>query len=170
MGKKRRNWKASRLNIAKRGKGGFTLAELVVVMAIVAIASAMIVSFSVSMGDFVDSNAEEYDFLEDCAIVEEELYKWIAEQDNPGVEFQHEDNEAGVTNNWKVDDGNRVIFASGNLYLYVNNNTPTLIKDLKTIDNLQFKRQGNLIKCTITPADSERSSKILVFALRCATE
>ena len=154
MGKKRRKLKASGLNIAKRGKGGFTLAELVIVLAIVAIASAMIVSFSTSMGDFADSNAEEYDFLEDCAILEEALYKWVAEQDKPGKNFE----EILPKESIKVQNGT----------LKIDNNHA--VNNLHTITAISFDiNENNLIRCTITPADS-KSEKVLVFALRCATE
>jgi len=155
MGRKRRINTLSEHNIAARGKGGFTLAELCIVLAIVAIVSAMIVSFSVSMGDFANSNAEEYDFLEDCAILEEALYKWIAEQDKPGANFD----EILPKESIKVQNGT----------LKIDNNHA--VNNLHTITEISFgiNDAKNLIKCTITPADSE-SEKVLVFALRCAIE
>lgn len=151
MGRKRRINTLSEHNIAARGKGGFTLAELVVVLAIVAIVSAMIVSFSVSMKEFSTSNKEEYDFLEDCAVVKEELYKWIAERDEPSADFSDITGDQGFTvSNGTIDLGGKQI------------------DNLHTISKIKFVIQDNLIKCEITRVGSDSADKSFVFALRCA--
>ena len=145
MGRKRRINTLSEHNIAKRGKGGFTLAEVCIVLAIVAISSAMIVAFSVSMKQFLTSNAEEYEFLEDCAAVEEALYEWIAENNGEGI-------------------SNDIAFQVSNGELPFGN-----IKDLHTIDKVSFdiNGDGDLIRCDIYRIGSESVDKSYVFALRC---
>lgn len=60
---------------------GSTLAELVIVMALVAIASLIIVSFSSMAYSFADRNEEEYLFLEECADAEEAIRDFFAEKD-----------------------------------------------------------------------------------------
>ncbi len=151
MDRKHRITNASKQNIAKRGKSGFTLAELCIVLAIVVISSAMIVSFSASMKQFATSNQEEYDFLEDCGAVRDGLYRWIAEKDGPDADF---------SDILEKD----FIVRGGTLVL----DSDTRIEDLDTIRRVSFKREGNLIKCEITRVGSDSASKSYVFALRCA--
>ena len=149
MGRKRRNTRVSRHNIAKRGKGGFTLAELCIVMAIVVISSAMVVAFSASMKQFLASNTEEYEFLEDCAAIEEGLYEWIAERDVLGADFSDIISQPYTISSGTLDLGGKTI------------------ENLHTVAEITFEKQGNLIKCNIYRVDSD-SVKSYVFALRCA--
>lgn len=148
MGRKRDITDVSKQNIALHGKGGFTLAELCVVLAIVVISSIMIVSFSASMKEFATSQREEYDFIEDCSAVKNELYKWISENDVPDADF--------------TDIEDRVKISNGTLYI-----GDKIINDLQTIQSINFERQGDLIKCNIRRANSD-SVKSYVFALRCS--
>lgn len=60
---------------------GATLTELVIVMALVAIVSLIIISFSSMAYSFADRNEEEYLFLEDCAIAEETLRRFFSQMD-----------------------------------------------------------------------------------------
>ena len=156
MGRKRKNTRVSKHNIAQRGNGGFTLAELCIVMAIVAISSAMIVAFSVSMKQFLTSNAEEYEFLEDCAAVEEALHEWIAEKDISEASWS--------TDNTQLSVGGDIIpgFSNGTLDL-----GDKKIENLHTVGMVTFEIQGNLIKCNVTRVGSESVDKSYVFALRC---
>ena len=158
MGRKHKITTVLKPNIAFGGKRGFTLAELCVVLAIVVIVSTMIVSFSVSMNNFANSNKEEYDFLEDCATVKNELYKWIAENDVPS-----DDAEIATVDS---------IFASVNNGVDFNKASGTLMLGGKKIENLQMIKDihlvlvgDDMIKCDIYKVDSD-SIKSYVFALR----
>lgn len=147
--------KITKNNHKKSGKSGFTLVELCIVLAIVAITSVMIVSFSVSMKEFTISNQEEYDFIEDCSAIRNEVYKWVAENDGLPVEDQH-------PHFWKMDGEPFRVTDDGTLVL-----GNSEIKNLNTIERIDFVKQGDLIKCNIYRDDSGTVSKSYVFALRC---
>ena len=142
--------KITKNNHKKSGKSGFTLVELCIVLAIVAITSVMIVSFSVSMKEFTISNQEEYDFIEDCSAIRNEVYKWVAENDVNG-------------NDWDVSMGVTDIIIDGKLTLDENHT----VENLNTIYKVRFVKQDDLIKCNIYRDDSVTVSKSYVFALRC---
>ena len=146
--------KITKNNHKKSGKSGFTLVELCIVLAIVAITSVMIVSFSVSMKEFTISNQEEYDFIEDCSAIRNEVYKWVAENDGLAVANQH-------PHFWKMDGEPFLVTDDGTLVL-----GNSEIKNLNTIEKIDFVKQDDLIKCTIYRANSD-SVKSYVFALRC---
>ena len=148
--------KITKNNHKKSGKSGFTLVELCIVLAIVAITSVMIVSFSVSMKEFTISNQDEYDFIEDCSAIRNEVYKWVAEKDVNDVNW---DVSMGVT------DRNFGIIIDGTLTLDANRK----VENLNTIEKIELDRYGDLIKCTIHRANSD-SVKSYVFALRCVAE
>ena len=154
MGRKHKITTVLKPNIAFGGKRGFTLAELCVVLAIVVIVSTMIVSFSVSMNNFANSNREEYDFLEDCATVKNELYKWIAENDT-------QDDGEFVT----AIRSERFKVSNGTLKIRKENITELRIENLQMIKEVYFLVEGNLIKCEIHKVGSD-SYKSYVFALR----
>lgn len=147
MGRKSINAKSAKRNRAVCGKGGFTLAELCVVLALVAICSAMIVSFAAEMNKFSTSSQESYQFLEDSANLRDELSKWIAENDTAGVVFSAEDREL-------TKDGAKLTFTGG--------------ENLQTIGDIEFETNDSLIKCTISQKDGDGQAQF-VFALRCAT-
>ncbi len=138
----------SKQNIALRGKGGFTLAELCIVLALVVISSVMIVSFSASMKEFATSSREEYDFIEDCSAVKNELYRWISENDIPEADFTN------IADKVKISNGS----------LYVDGKT---IDNLQTIESITFELKGDLIKCNIRRVNSEYTKRY-IFALRCS--
>lgn len=68
-------------------KRGFTVIELTIVMALVAVFSAMVIVFSTMMSDHSEDLANEYQFIEDCNLVDNTFYKWIAEYDTPEHKF-----------------------------------------------------------------------------------
>lgn len=142
-----RNKKMPKLHNDKRGKGGFTIVELCIVMALVALCSAMIVSFAAQMGDFSNSSRDEYAFIEDNTKLKDELSKWIAENDVDGVEFSVKDGNL-------MKDGIKASFTVG-----------------EAIQSISFevadKPEGKLIKCTSKSLNGTEIS--FVFSLRCAT-
>ena len=146
--------KTHRINNTKKAhntvsdKRGFTLVELTVVMALVAILMVMIVSFSTMMGDFAGAEESEYAFLEDVSAIKETLSDWVAENDVEGNVFS--------------------VSASGVLSLNGSEVDETMKENLDEIDLVSFELSDthNLIKCTATSSTSDSIS--FVIALRSA--
>ena len=86
------------------GKGGFTLVELSIVLALIAILTVMMVSFSVLMNGYAADDKAEYDFLEDTAELKEALGTWVAENDTEDCTF--------------VTSGNKITLFRGNAEVY----------------------------------------------------
>ncbi len=151
MRRNMRNKKMPKLHNDKRGKGGFTIVELCIVMALVALCSAMIVSFAAQMGDFSNSNRDEYAFIEDNTKLKDELSKWIAENDIQDHTF--------------IADGSNLTVKEGESVVA----TFSLNQSFEAIDSIIFSTSddGKLIKCTSTSLNGTEIS--FVFALRCAT-
>ena len=150
MCKNKRNKKKPNIHNAKFGKGGFTLVELCVVLALVAIVTTMIVSFSVQMNSFATDSQDDYKFLEDCSTLNTQLYKWIAENDIQSAEFFAEGEKLTVTK-----EGESKLFSLGE--------KPQTVEDIEFI----ISENGDLIKCTISQKDGSQKT-CYVFALRCA--
>ncbi len=149
--------------IAMRGKGGFTLVELCVVLALLGILSAMTVSFSVLMNGFAAENKAEYEFLEDHSTLKKTLCTWVAENDLSDSVFAVSDDgmltvaENGIEKS--------VSFADGLLTLDGEQKAR-----LDAIDGISFIAGEKLIKCVayrITD-NGERIENSFVFSLRCA--
>ncbi len=146
---------------------GSTLAELVVVMALVAIVSLIIVSFSSMAYSFADRNEEEYLFLEECADAEAALRQFVAEMDD------------GTT----VCGGNYIQTADLTKNLWVSSATETKKAYLEygsakiefdAIQSVTFEKYtanltnaNALIRCTLKGEGAREQSFLLV--LRCAT-
>ena len=72
--------KTPKTHNARHGKGGFTLVELCVVLALLAILAVGITSFSVLMNGFAADASEETAFWEENAALKSELRRWIAQE------------------------------------------------------------------------------------------
>ena len=87
MYRKKGREKTQKVNSFKNGRGGFTLVELCVVMALIVIMTVMTVTFSVLVNSHASDDMAAYDFLEDSAKIEDLLCDWIAENDKSGTVF-----------------------------------------------------------------------------------
>lgn len=151
----------------KSGKSGFTLVELSVVLALLAILATMIASFSVLMNGFASKNNEEYNFLEDYAKLKEEISEWVAENDVNGITFTVENGTMIVLN-----ETNSKTVSFGNGSLTVNNEA--LLTGLDTIESVTFSLvrtnslvgTNKLIKCKVIK-NGEETGQSFVFSLRC---
>ena len=83
-------------NISSVGKRGFTLVELSVVIALLAILVTMTVTFTMAMNGFVGVNRAEYDYLEEHSKLKEEISNWIAKNDAQGNVFEVEKGTEGT--------------------------------------------------------------------------
>lgn len=152
--------KTSKFNRFFGGKGGFTLAELSVVLAIVAIVGTMVASFSGMMGKHRDSIEDQYDFLNDCATFKNTFLVWVSEYDTAGATFTVDGGKLAV-------DGKKVEFSSiaGTLSF-----AGKKLENLKSIREVKFTAEGELIKCTLTAKeDADKTESSFVFSLRSAT-
>ena len=128
-------------NIDKRGKSGFTLVELSVALALVAIVTTMMVSFSVAFKGFVNSNESEFAFYEDSDKLKQELGAWLAENDEPDCVFSTTSN---ISLNVEIGaNGKAANFARGVLYM-----GDKRVEGLNAIDGATFEVSEKLIKCT----------------------
>ena len=130
-------------NIDKRGKSGFTLVELSVALALVAIVTTMMVSFSVVFNGFVESNRAEFAFYEQSDKLKQELKSWLAEIDSPQHRFNTEE---GVTLNAETNvtgSGKSVYLVGGELHM-----GDKLVSGFDAIDGVSFELSEKLIKCT----------------------
>lgn len=150
-------------NKKANGKRGYTLVELCVVLALIAILSTMTVSFSALMSGYARSNKAQYNFLEDCAEVKENVNEWAYQADSANTVFAvSTDGTLTVTGNSEQ----TVHFANGVLFLGEKE-----VDSLEEIDSLAFYTNGNLIKCVIhrTDDNGKEWEHSFVFSLRCGT-
>lgn len=135
------------------GKRGFTLAEICIVLALVAILSAMTVTFSTLTGNTVAQNREDYRFLEQCDLLRQNLTDRIAAGDGT-VAFTQSEGEPLKVN------GQALTFEDGKL-LYGDTEVTTGLTEVKEI---AFDIQDKLIKCTVTSTNG-KTTQVLAFAL-----
>ena len=162
MFRKKQNDKARKYN-SRCGKGGFTLVELCITMAIVAILGTMVVSFAVMMGGTINNSSVEYAFLEEHSQLKESLSKWIAENDLPGNEFSADINTLTVSRPETVTvnlarNGDNLEVKVGEM----------LLGSFENIDGASFFVESGLVKCVTYREDKNggRVESSFVVALR----
>ena len=147
----RKDKKMQKNSTKMSGKRGFTLVELSVVLALVAIVTVMIVSFSIMMDKFAVSAQAEYDFLEDSNILKNQIIEQISVYDVDGYNFS-------------VVDGSELLLTK--------DDDDEFSKNLDFSDdnfNTSFEVNDKLIKCTIkSTSDDVYYNNTFVVALRCA--
>lgn len=153
-----------KVHSVKRDKGGFTLAELVIVLALMAILTTMFISFSVLMSGFTTEHKAEYEFLEEHAALKEVFSAWVAENDTPGSVFLvAEDGTLTVT----VSGTEKIVkFADGVLFL------DEAQKDgYDAIDGVTFSANEKLIKCVThrVGKNGKQTERSFVLFLRSGT-
>lgn len=145
------------------GKSGYTLVEICVVLALIAILSTMIVSFSALMSGYVRSNKTQYRFLEDCAEVEENVTEWVRGADSENTVFTVDVDGSLIA----VGDFEQTVnFADGVLFL-----GEKTVDRFESIDGIAFYASGNLIKCVMHRTDDKGKEweHSFAFCLRCGT-
>ena len=142
MCKKRRPQNEKKAYILRRGKSGFTLVELSVVLALLAIITTMVATFSVFMNGVSAKNQAEYDFYAAFATLRDEIRSCVAENDVLGGEISiAEDGALVAVNNGEE---TRVSFNNGKLFL----GEKASNGKLEAIDGISFESGEKLIKCT----------------------
>ena len=144
---------------------GATLTELVVVMALMAIASLIIVSFSSMAYSFSDRNEEEYLFLEECATAEAALRAAVAEWDVAGNEYVW----LNYTNPNAPKPKKLALRHEGNEYRILDDAfSSEKIVDISfaVYEDTDLTNANALIRCTLKGEGAREQSFLLV--LRCA--
>lgn len=147
---------------AMRAKGGFTLIELVIVMAVMAILAATVVSFSVLMKGYAEKSENQYSFLTQCSTLKASVTEWVAENDEEGAVFTvHTNGTLSVT---KGGETSTLRFSSGCLY---QDGKKTV--ELTLIKSATFSLKGELVRCDVSAAfENGPKDKNFVFSLRAA--
>ena len=148
-------------NISSVGKRGFTLVELSVVIALLAILLTMTVTFTIAMNGFVGVNRAEYDYLEEHSKLKEEISNWLAERDVENNKFLVSTNSLSVENGEPFDSGIIKNFDS------IGSVTFDIISYDANNDGDIAPEENKLIKCT-TESVSGKSQTFVVW-MRFAT-
>ena len=164
--------KTPKTHNARHGKGGFTLVELCVVLALLAILTVAISSFSVLMNRYAVDASQETDFWEDNAALKKELRNWIAENDVKSI-----NGETVKPNIFSVENGNLVVVKQDGSTESVGfaNDVLTVgkkqVEGFAAIDGVVFSCPNDrLIKCTVyhITESGERKEVSFVFSCRAA--
>ena len=156
MCRKKQNNIMGKFHSAWEGKGGFTLVELSIVMALLAILATMITTFSVLMNQHTAESKAQNAFLEDCSMLKEQFSKWLAENDSVDAVFEVDSTDASI------------------LYIHKDGGTVTWkTSDMKGTDSFAFVMfsldSSGLIKCSARRFNQkdEMEQLDMVFFPRC---
>ena len=131
------------------GKRGFTLVELAIAMALLAILTAMIVSFSVLVNGYAKDSRAVTDYTEDCDAAKTAFTYYVRAHDESGF----------------LMDPQAVSFESGTLRV----GEEVLTTALDTLESITVDQSGKLIRVTLTPTNQEEYGEyVFVIALRFA--
>ena len=146
---------------ARHGKGGFTLVELCVVLALLAILTVTISSFSVLMNRYAVEASRETDFWEENAAIKAELRRWIAENDTQGNTFAVQNGALAVSAEKSISFAGGVLTVDG-----------AQKEGFAAVDGIDFTtdNNGRLIKCTVyrMTEGGERKEVSFLFSTRSA--
>ena len=152
---------------ARHGKGGFTLVELCVVLALLAILTVTISSFSVLMNRYAVEASRETDFWEENAAIKAELRRWIAENDTSLNTFVVQDGTLVVKLRETQEVTNTISFAGGVLTV-----DGAQKEGFAAVDGIDFTtdNNGRLIKCTVyqITESGARNEIDFLFSVRAA--
>lgn len=160
-------------NKVKNNKRGFTLVELTIVMALLAIVTGITVSFSVLMKDVTADNRDEYEFLEQNIELKEAICAWVAENDVEGSKFTANGDTLIVENAGKE---MTLRLSNGRLYYSDDEQQKNIVleTDLDEITRMIFSVKGDkkLLKCETIHENDEGNTVLtnaFVISLRLGT-
>ena len=137
---------------------GSTLIEMIIAMALIAIVSIMIVSFSAMTHSFAGDEQSKHSFIDECAEIRRDISDFLLEQDIAGNKMTLY-KDSGL--NGKND-----------AFYWYKNYKELDDKVYENIDDISFEiGSGKLLKCTVTGISEKgvEYKQTFVFALRCAT-
>lgn len=146
--------KRRRIGRAGKGKGGFTLAELCVAMALIAILGTVIVSFCVLVSNYTKGARSEYDFLEESGRADRAVSDWIYGKSETDTAYEIKDGVLYVGDE-------SITFKNGTLKLGSEEK-----KGFSEIDSIVFSSNESktLIKATVTQK-SENGGRTYSFVI-----
>ena len=162
--------KTPKTHNARHGKGGFTLVELCVVLALLAILAVGITSFSVLMNGFAADASEETAFWEENAALKSELRRWIAENDTADRQFYVEDGVLKSTLKNDAPQDVKSVYVAGGVLMV----DGTQKAEYSAVDGIVFSTANGgrrLIKCTVyhISENGKRSEIDFLFSFRSAS-
>ena len=137
---------------------GSTLIEMIIAMALIAIVSIMIVSFSAMTHSFVGDEQSKHSFIDECAEIRRDISDFLLEQDIAGNKMTLY-KDSGLN-------------GEGDAFYWYKNYKELNDKVYENIDDISFEiGSGKLLKCTVTGISEKgvEYKQTFVFALRCAT-
>lgn len=147
-----------KVNNTVSDKRGFTLVELTIVIALVAVVLTMVVSFSALMSDTAADERAEYAFLEDVSTLKESLSGWVAENDIASGRFYVIDGTV------KFRSGKVAVielrFSNGTFYCG-EDELQSGLDEIDSVDLTPSEDSNNLIKCTATSKTGENISFVI---------
>lgn len=140
------------------GKRGFTLAEICVALALVAVLGVMITSFSTLTSNVIKQNQNDYRFLEQCDQVRQTLTKWIA--------FCDDGSTLEIVKGGNLASESVHIAFSGEELTLTRRDTAKLT-GLTEISTITFEiHETKLIKCTVQSTNEKMKPQVFLFSLR----
>ena len=157
----------NKLNILQK-KRGFTVVELTIVIALLAVVSVMIVSFSSLIGKHVTQKREQNELLEEISFLRASFYSTLYDIDQPDTVFTI-DNDGLLTVTRSDSTATQFYLTNGTFYAGTD-----AITHLKHIDRIYFSvsedAEGIIKLIALSDfSDSEKEADhSFVFSLRCA--
>lgn len=149
-------------------KRGFTIAELSVVLALLAILTTMITSLTILVSNFSVEHRAKYDFFQDCHEVKTAVTQWASENDVEGNEFSIKDGVLTLTQN--SEPAKTVTLALDDTTFTIGE---TRVDGISAVSSFSFDAQegGKLVKCTLRFVGNKGQliESSFVFCLRLAS-
>ena len=168
MSKETRNCKLQQSH-KKLGKRGYSLVELCIVLALIAVVATAVVSFYRLMSGTLNDTRVAYAYLEDHDALKKKFDEWAAEMDVPGSVFSVEGGALTVkTPESSEKSEKKVSLRNGNLFL-----GGEYVSGFDQVSGIEFEvdETKTMIKC-ITYYEYKNGDRVeshFVFSLRCGT-
>ena len=152
------------------GKRGFALVEMIIAMALLAIVSTMIVSFSTIAQSKAESQKSRYDFLEETSQIRQALSTWLSQIDEETTVCTVADDSLSVNAY-----GASSTFERESFVLTHRNGAVSRV-ETKSVTSVEFTRkvlsEGNaIVKCTVVGGHdrNEPYEQTFLLFLRCGS-
>lgn len=145
------------MKITNKGRKGATLAELMIVIAVLAIAATMVTSFSSMLHGAQGISNARYQAMQDVKVAESLIEGFIENNHTTATIGEYKDNRLAFEATWnndKYESGKFVWFTRG--LLVINNGEGSSTLELESLDSIGFSvvtddnNRDTLYYCTIT--------------------